>query len=110
MRSIKHEIVTKQIVEIPIELCVGCNSDDIELIEYTDNGGPPIYGGECRKCWRKCTANHGSTQKDAVDIWNAQNNIQVLIMAELSKIKGCNARIDVLNGIAESRKKNQKNK
>lgn len=90
--------------KIHVEPCLKCGSTDIQFSDYgysSFNSG----GGKCKQC--KHEVNSGCScmvdTKTLVSIWNAGNNIDLLVKKQEKIIADAQKQIDELKLIAQNR-------
>lgn len=75
--------------------CFKCNGDKMDVGEYEDNQGPPISWVECRNCKNKQRVIGGGI-KEAIRLWNENNDISTMIEVRNKQIEKLNNEIQSL--------------
>ena len=111
--SIKEIKRTKTVVETvtyTVAPCIACGGEDIDIYNYEDNQGPPLRGGECKKCKKRWQETGGGDEVDAAEYWNKHNDPLMMIIEEQKKIERAQKKIAelvLINEARESKKSNE---
>ena len=68
--------------------CVLCGSGDINLFDY-GYSSPNIGGGKCKNCGHEVTHNIADwdpSKRELAKIWNAENDVKILIKQAQKRI------------------------
>lgn len=78
--------------------CVKCGSEDISLVRGTRKATEKMGGGKCNGCNASAIdfLPGVATMANMADVWNASNDVEILIAAEEQKIAVAQARIEEL--------------